>query len=182
MIGLRALSLPSKEHESDVLPSSHGMTIRYLDCRRHADGVAERIWAAFWRHKGTPLSTIRVGLEASLQLESRVPFAVVAESGGRLCGNILVTDSDEPAKPDLRPWLAALWVDEAFRCQGIATGLIEQAARRTRILGVQRLYLVSRPALRDFHVRRGLKLLEEGAGKHRQMLYALELGAVPSRP
>ena len=70
--------------------------IRYLDlreCPGHADGVAECIWAAFWQHKGTPLSAIRAGLEDFLKSESRIPFAVVAESDSRLCGNVLVIDT-----------------------------------------------------------------------------------------
>jgi len=33
--------------------------------RHHAGGVAERIWAAFWRHKRTPLEQLRRGVEAS---------------------------------------------------------------------------------------------------------------------
>jgi hypothetical protein len=70
----------------------------------HADAVADRIWKAFWRHKGTPLVRIRDVIDAILKSEGGVPFALVAESEGRPCGNALVIDNDEPAKPDLAPW------------------------------------------------------------------------------
>jgi GNAT superfamily N-acetyltransferase len=69
-----------------------------------------------------------------------------------------VIDNDEPAKPDLAPWLAALWVDEDMRGRGIAGALLEEAARRCAGLGVPRLYLNSRPALRDFYTARGWRI------------------------
>ncbi|MBS0517388.1 MAG: GNAT family N-acetyltransferase [Proteobacteria bacterium] len=159
--------------------------IEYFDLRErshHVDGMAERIWAAFWRHKGAPLTAIRAGLEDFLRPDSRIPFAIVAECEGRLCGNALVIDNDEPARPDLTPWLAALWVDEPFRGRGIAAGLLGQGLRRCAALGVGRLHLVSRPALRDFYVKLGWQVLEDAVGAHRLTLYGREPGAVLSRP
>jgi len=111
-----------------------------------------------------------------------VPFALVAELDGLPCGNALVIDNDEPAKPDLTPWLAALWVDEDVRGRGIAAALLEEAAERCRTLGVPRLHLTSRPALRDFYTGLGWIALEDEVGPHRLVLYARELGALPSRP
>lgn len=148
--------------------------------RQHADAVADRIWKAFWRHHGTPFEQIRDGLGALLKNESGAPFALVAEIDNQPCGNALVIDNDEPATPDLTPWLAALWVDEAVRGHGIARALLDEAARRCAPLGVPRLYLVSQPVLRDFYARHGWHVLEDEVGRHRQVLYARELGAVPS--
>jgi GNAT superfamily N-acetyltransferase len=62
------------------------------------------------------------------------------------------------------PWLAALWVDEAFRRRGIAAALIADAARRAHTL-----------------VTLGWRVPEEDIGAHGLTLYGLELGAVPSR-
>lgn len=159
--------------------------IEYSDLRErshHADGVAERIWVAFWRHKGTPLTTVRAGLEDFLRPDSRIPFAIVAECEGRLCGSALVIDKEEPVRPDLRPGLATLWVDEPFRGRGIVAGPLGQGARRCEVLGVGRLHVVSRPALRDFYVKWGWQVLEDAVGAHRVTLYAPEPGAVPSGP
>lgn len=161
------------------------MALGIFDLRerpQHADAVAQRVWKAFWKHKGTPFAQTRDGLDALLKTGSGVPFALVAEIDGRPCGNALVIDNDEPAKPDLTPWLAALWVDEAVRGRGIAAALLEEAAQRCRTLGVPRLYLASRPALRDFYIGLGWTALEGEVGPHRLALYARELGAVPSRP
>jgi predicted N-acetyltransferase YhbS len=160
------------------------LSIRDLRERpHHAAAVAERIWNAFWRHRGTPLAQIRDGLERILQAESGgVPFALVAEIDGRLCGNALVIENDLSARPELTPWLAALWVDEDMRHRGVARALLDEGARRTAALGVPRIYLVSRPALQAFYTRLGWCVLESAIGEHCQVLYARELGAVLSRP
>src|SRR5258708_38155263 len=50
-----------------------------------AAAVAERIWNAFWRHKGTSLATMRDGLDAILKTETDVPVAPVADSDARPC-------------------------------------------------------------------------------------------------
>ncbi|MPZ35875.1 MAG: hypothetical protein GEV13_33790 [Rhodospirillales bacterium] len=63
-------------------------------------------------HHGTPLATLRDGIAAIVGNGQGVPFALVAESDGQVCGNTLVIDSDEPTKPELGPWVAAVWVDE----------------------------------------------------------------------
>jgi predicted N-acetyltransferase YhbS len=156
-----------------------------LDLRerpRHVDAVAERIWKAFWRHKGAPFSQIRAGLEPFLEADSDIPFAILAEIDGKACGSALVIDHDEEARPLLTPWLAAVWVDEGVRRHGIASALLEEGVRRCGALGVRSVYLVSRPALRDFYTRLGWRVLEEGVGKSGLTLYVREPGAVPSRP
>lgn len=77
---------------------------------------------------------------------------------------------------------AAVWVDEVMRGQGVARTLIDEAVRRAGDLGVSKIYLVSRPALRPFYAELGWTVLEEGVGKHGLTLYAREPAAVPSRP
>ena len=156
----------------------------YLDlreCPHHANAVAERVWNQSWRQKGVPLAQVRNGLEPFLKAESRIPFALVAERDGKPCGNVLVIDNDEASRPDLTPWLAALWVDEDVRKQGIAVALLEEGVRRCGALGVKSVYLVSRPALRDFYTRLGWRVLEDGVGEAGLTLYVREPGAVPSR-
>ena len=111
-----------------------------------------------------------------------MPFALVAEIDGRPCGNALVIDNDESAKPDLTPWLAALWVDEAVRGRGIAGALLDEAARRCADLGVPRLYLNSRPALQDFYTARGWWILERGMGAHGVTVYDRQLDRLPALP
>jgi predicted N-acetyltransferase YhbS len=145
----------------------------------HADAVAERIWRAFWRHKGRPLKAIRDGLENFLEPGSRIPFALVAELDGEICGNALVIENDEPAKPELTPWLAALWVDEANRKHGVAAGLVREAIGRSRELGVETLYLGARPALRQFYSRLDWQPIEDDVGEARLTVHRYIMPGAP---
>jgi GNAT superfamily N-acetyltransferase len=91
-----------------------------------------------------------------------------------------VIDNDEPARPDLTPWLAALWVDEDVRGQGIAGALLEEAARRCAGLGVPQLYLNARPALQDFYTTRGWRI--RGVGAHGVTVHDRQLDKLPALP
>lgn len=146
---------------------------------QHADAVAERIWRAFWRHRGKPLRAIRDGVENFLEPGVRIPFALVAERDGRACGNALVIESDEPSRPHLTPWLAALWVDEDMRGQGVAAALLDDAIRRTAALGIDRLYLIARPALRDFYGRRGWRPIEDNVGEDGLTVHVYSMPGAP---
>jgi GNAT superfamily N-acetyltransferase len=93
-----------------------------------------------------------------------------------------VIDNDELARPDLTPWLAALWVDEVVRGRGIAGALLDEAASRCAALDVPRLYLVLRPALQDFYTARGWRILERGVGAHGVTVYDRQLDRMPAPP
>ena len=110
---------------------------------------------------------------------TRIPFALVAEQDGHLCGNTLVIESDEPARPDLTPWIAAVWVDEDRRKQGIAAALLQEAIRRSAALGVERLYLSSRPALRDFYMNLGWRQIEHDVGEGKLIIYDYIMPGAP---
>jgi GNAT superfamily N-acetyltransferase len=144
---------------------------------QHADAVAMRIWKAFWEPYGAPYTQVRNGLEPFLKAEKSIPFAMVAEIDGQVCGNALVIENDEETRPALTPWIAAVWVDEAARGQGIAAALLEEGMRRCALLGVPRVYLVARPRMHRFYVARGWTPLEEDVGKHGLTLYVRETSA-----
>jgi predicted N-acetyltransferase YhbS len=141
--------------------------------------VAERIWRAFWRHKGKPLKSIRDGLENFLDPAIRIPFAMVAEQDGMICGNALVIDNDLSVRPNLSPWLAALWVDEAMRRKGVAATLLQEAIRRSAALGVGQLYLNARPQLRDFYSRLGWQPIEDDVGEDRLTVHVYIIPGAP---
>jgi GNAT superfamily N-acetyltransferase len=97
--------------------------------------------------------------------ETHIPFALVAEQAGEVCGNALVVDNDEPARPELTPWLAALWVDEEMRKQGVAAALLSEAIERSATLGFGQIHLVARPALRGFYTMLGWQPIEDDVGE-----------------
>ncbi len=114
-----------------------------------------------------------------LEPQTRIPFALVAECDGRLCGNTLVIESDESSRPKLTPWLAALWVDEDMRKQGVAASLLDEAIRRSAALGVGQLYLIARPALRDFYAKKGWEPIEDGVGEARLTVHRYIMPGAP---
>ncbi|MDQ0468269.1 GNAT family N-acetyltransferase [Labrys wisconsinensis] len=132
------------------------------DLRRRPDflgTVADRIWRGFWSEHGHPLEQIAVLTRHSLGRDP-LPFCLVAHEDGQFLGTVSVVLSEEAARPDYSPWVAALWVDPAARCRGIGGALVAEAVLRTAALGIPRLYLACRPDLRAFYEQRGWTVWE----------------------
>jgi len=119
-------------------------------------------------------------MEKTLANTEGVPFALVAEHDGAVCGTALVIANDLPERPDLTPWLAALWVDETMRRRGVAASLLEEGCLRSAALGIDRLYLCSRAALQGFYTRLGWTMVEENVGPHALTVYARRLTVPPA--
>ena len=80
---------------------------------------------AEWKHLN-PSLTLEGRAEAIAKAAERegIPSIFISVSGGQLVGSAALVQNDMDTKPDLSPWLAAVYVKEAFRNQGIATDLI----------------------------------------------------------
>lgn len=141
-----------------------------------ADTVAQHIWATFWRHRDVPFEEIRAGFARHMETDG-MPFTLVAERAGEVCGTVSVIASDEPARLDLTPWIAALWVDEDARGRGVARALLDEAASRCRALGVETLFLTARPALRDFYERLGWRAIDDDIGPAKLIVFEKAVGA-----
>ncbi len=80
---------------------------------------------AEWKHLN-PLLTLDGRAKAIAGAAGRegIPSIFIAMSGNQLVGSAALVRNDMDTKPDLSPWLAAVYVKEGFRHQGIATELI----------------------------------------------------------
>ncbi|AQT60065.1 GNAT family N-acetyltransferase [Cellvibrio sp. PSBB023] len=92
---------------------------------------------AEWKHLN-PSLTLDGRAEAIANAAGRegIPSIFIAISGNQLVGSAALVKNDMDSKPDLSPWLAAVYVKEGFRHQGIATELIircEDEAVRSNI-------------------------------------------------
>lgn len=134
------------------------------------DGVTQRIWTAFWRHRDVPYDDIRAGFARHMETDG-MPFTLVAERDGMFCGTVSVIASDEPARLDLTPWIAALWVDEDARGRGIARTLLDDAATRCRALGVETLFLTARPHLRGFYENLSWRAIDDDIGPAKLIVF-----------
>ena len=79
--------------------------------------------------------------EAAISLEERivaldkaagrkgVPSIFIAIANNQLIGSAALVEQDLDVRPELSPWLAAVYVKKSFRQQGIATQLIARCER-----------------------------------------------------
>src|SRR3712207_2472147 len=117
------------------------MTIGDLRTAPHFLGtMADRIWHAFWQDSGRPPSYIHELASEALGSQG-IPFALVAHDAERFLGTISVITSDMGERPDLTPWIAALWVEPEARTLGLGTELLQHATSAAFELGIAQLYL-----------------------------------------
>ena len=99
---------------------------------------------ALWFHDrwGVPEEAYRACMEAYLKGETEYGWYLCLD-GERIVGGLGVIDNDFHCRKDLAPNLCALYVEEDYRCRGIAGRLLEAVARDLQELGVDTLYLVT---------------------------------------
>ncbi len=88
----------------------------------------------------------------------RIPLTLVALRGDECVGTVGLWESDLSSRPDLSPWLAALYVHPAHRGAGVGGSLIEALAGVSRRLGIPRLYLHTETAS-GYYRRKGWRFL-----------------------
>jgi N-acetylglutamate synthase-like GNAT family acetyltransferase len=127
------------------------------------DVVADRIWRAWWKADAHPLEYISVRLRENLN-DAPIPFALVAHDGEAFLGTASVIASDLAERPQLTPWVAAVWVDPRARQRGVGAALVDRAALDCFALRVGRVYLCARPERSDFYERLGWIPIERDVG------------------
>jgi GNAT superfamily N-acetyltransferase len=88
-------------------------------------------------------------------------MALVVHAGGEFLGTASVIVSDEDARPNLSPWIAAVWVEPHARNRGVGAALVEHAAQAAFALGHDALYLGASTRRRSFYEKRGWRAHEE---------------------
>jgi N-acetylglutamate synthase-like GNAT family acetyltransferase len=129
------------------------------------DSVADRIWQAWWKADGHPLDYISGRLRENLN-DAPIPFALVAHDGEVFLGTASVIASDLAERPQLSPWVAAVWVEPQARGRGVGAALVDRAALDCFALGVGRAYLCARPQRSNFYQGLGWIAVEREVGPH----------------
>lgn len=127
-----------------------------------ADAVADRVWRAFWKDHGHPLSLLTGLVQANFG-DGPIPTALVAHEGDRFLGTVSIIACDEESRRQYTPWIAALWVEPEHRQRGIGAALVEEAAELAFGTGAARIYLLARAHRRRFYERIGWSVLEANA-------------------
>ena len=112
----------------------------FLDCPEALPQIAGWIHNEFWHDKPghsteSMLARIRRGQRDSL------PIGLAVFEDALSLGTVSLIDADLNERPDLFPWLAALYVDPAGRSRGLGRMLVESCVREAGRCGFPALYL-----------------------------------------
>lgn len=118
------------------------MDYEILQLREHSDLLNR---AAEWFHAkwGIPLEAYRESMEQCLKGKGPVPQWYVAVDGNTIVGGLGVIENDFHDRKDLSPNVCAVYVEEAYRCQGIAGALLNHVCADMAGMGVDTLYLLT---------------------------------------
>ena len=134
------------------------------------DTVADRIWQAWWKPDHHPLDLITGRLRKNLT-NMPIPLALVAHDGDAFLGTASLIPSDLAERPQLTPWIAAVWVEPHARQRGIGGALVNRATQDCFALGFERAYLCARPQRSAFYEGLGWSPIERDVGPHRMIVF-----------
>lgn len=118
-------------------------------CEYHIMNLREKPqWkqkAAQWFHEkwNVPVDAYLESIEESLNSENPVPQWYLAVKEEQIIGGIGVIENDFHDSKDLTPNVCAVYVEEEFRCRGIAGKMLETVCRDMKEKGIGTLYLIT---------------------------------------
>jgi predicted N-acetyltransferase YhbS len=148
---------------------------------RFFDAVADRIWRAWWKGRGFGIHHIVDRLRENLTPEP-IPFALVAHDGDTFLGTASVIVSDLEDRAHYTPWVAAVWVDPEYRKRRIGRTLVARAADEAFALGTEHLYLCAPKIRRNFYLRQGWNVVEDGVGERGLTVFVQQKLQPPAGP
>jgi len=84
-----------------------------------------------------------------------VPSVVVAlADDGVLLGSAMLVANDMATRPELTPWLAGVYVLDAYRDNGVGSALVRRIQAEAASMGARRLHLYT-PSAARFYARLG---------------------------
>lgn len=113
-----------------------------IKLREHEEIVST---AAEWFHQkwGVPLEAYRESMEACIADKEAVPQWYLALEGDKIVGGLGVIENDFHDRKDLTPNVCAVYVEEAYRCQGIAGKMLHYVCEDMLEKGIAVLYLLT---------------------------------------
>ncbi len=122
------------------------MPINILPLQNHLHFINEiaTLHQTEWGHFNPDftLEERMAALEKNAQKEG-IPSIYIAIHNTEFCGSAALVAHDMDSHPELSPWLAAVFVKNKWRGQGIAQSLIRYCEGQAQKSGIHRLYLVT---------------------------------------
>ena len=96
-----------------------------------------------WFHQkwGIPEEAYRESMEDCLNTDGPVPRWYAVMDGDSMIAGIGVIENDFHMRKDLTPNVCAVYVDEPYRCQGIAGWMLNRVCNEYQGMGIDTLYL-----------------------------------------
>lgn len=116
--------------------------MKILKIRDHQE-MADK--AAEWFHAkwGIPREAYEESIRACLDRKGSIPQWYLAIDADKIVGGLGVIENDFHNRKDLSPNVCAVYVEEAYRCKGIAGSLLHDACDDMSRLGIDTLYLIT---------------------------------------
>jgi predicted N-acetyltransferase YhbS len=150
--------------------------INFVDLRDKPEllgTAAERIWRAWSKDRGLSLEQVVQKLEGIKSSESE--FTLVAHARDNFLGTISVIGSDMVERPNLTPWIAAVWVEREYRKHRLGSALVREAEQHAQDREVDLLYLCCAPELRPFYSGLGWREIESNVGAKNSCVFEKRL-------
>jgi GNAT superfamily N-acetyltransferase len=137
----------------------------FRDCQHYGSIVADRVWNAWWKSAGQPLSAVEFHM-TEMANDAPLPTALVAQDDEGYVGSAFVIRCDLEERARYSPWIAAVWVDPSKRRNGAGSALVIEAAKTARLLGYPEAYICCLQRLESFYEAIGFTLIERNVGAH----------------
>lgn len=113
-----------------------------LKLREHND-LADKAAAWFHAKWGIPIEAYEESIRECLKRKASVPQWYIAVEDTEIVGGIGVIENDFHDRKDLTPNVCAVYVEEEYRCKGIAGKLLQFVCDDMKSFGTDTLYLVT---------------------------------------
>ena len=90
-----------------------------------------------------PLEAYKESMAESFTGKKKVPQWYVVLEEGKIIAGLGVIDNDFHDRKDLTPNICAVYVEEAYRCQGIAGDMLRFVCQDMKQRGIDTLYLLT---------------------------------------
>lgn len=134
------------------------------ECSHFKLTAADRVWNEWWRPHGQLFQVVTDFFDELPEARS-VPFCLVAHDDRKYVGSVLGLVSDLDERPELSPWVGALWVEPEFRSQGVATALVKMALGEISAVGHEVAFLCATAEKREMYQKQGWRLNQEKVGQ-----------------
>lgn len=130
--------------------------IEIVKLREHSELAS---MAAEWFHQkwGIPLEAYKESIDACINTKETIPQWYLAFQNDTIVGGLGVIENDFHNRKDLTPNVCAVYVEEEYRCQGIAGKMLDFVCKDMKKKGIDTLYLVTDHT--SFYERYGWKFL-----------------------